>query len=46
MEEEKNLFFHEAKTNSKRNTKRIYYNINTLFSLEKKYYNKKRKRIL
>ena len=42
MEEEKNLFFHEAKTNSKRNTKRIYYNINTLFSLEKKYYNTKK----
>ena len=42
MEEAKNLFFPEKNVYSKRNTKRIYYNINPLLSSEKKYYNSKK----
>ena len=42
MEEAKNLFFPKSNLNSKRNTKRIYYNINTVLSSEKKYYSTKK----
>ena len=42
MEEVKNIFFPKTNVNSKRNTKRIYYNINTLLMPEKKYYSTKK----